>query len=109
MRQRWIESVRGRWIPAVAVAFALGALPPAAAAPAGSPPAAAATQVDLNTATVSELVEVPGNGQATAERIVSWREQNGPFRSVEDLMKVQGIGEKSIEKLRPHVKVAKAK
>lgn len=68
-----------------------------------------ALPVDLNTASADELAEVPGIGPTMAQRIVDWREQNGPFERVEDLMKVKGIGEKSIEKLRPYVKVSKAK
>jgi len=43
-----------------------------------------------------------------ARRIVEWRDEHGPFRRVEDLMKVKGIGEKSLEKMRPHVTVAKS-
>ena len=65
--------------------------------------------VDLNQATVEGLTVIPGVGEVTARRIVTWREQHGPFRRVEDLMKVKGIGEKSFEKLRPYVKVTKIK
>jgi competence protein ComEA len=65
--------------------------------------------VDINTATVEGLAAIPGIGPVTAQRIVEWREQHGPFRSVEDLMKVKGIGEKSLEKLRPYVKVSKSR
>ena len=65
--------------------------------------------VDLNRATVSELTRLPGVGEAIAKRIVDFREQHGPFKRVEDLMKVKGIGEKSLEKIRPHVRVGKAK
>jgi competence protein ComEA len=64
--------------------------------------------VDLNSATVEQLVQIPGIGKALAERIVSFREQNGPFKRVEDLLKVQGIGEKSFQKLRPHLTVARS-
>jgi competence protein ComEA len=98
-----------RLAPALLMALALGTSAAVWAAAPGPGAPAPAVQVDLNTAPVSELVEVPGIGQATAERIVAWREQNGAFRSVEDLMKVKGVGEKSLEKLRPYVKVAKAK
>lgn len=67
---------------------------------------AQATQVDINKASVEQLVTIPGVGEATARRIVAFREEHGPFRRVEDLMKVRGIGEKSLEKLRPYVKVS---
>jgi competence protein ComEA len=40
-----------------------------------------------------------------AKRIVAWREEHGPFRRVEDLIKVKGIGEKTFQKLRPYVTV----
>ena len=52
-------------------------------------------------------MEIPGIGEVTAQRIVEFREKHGPFGRVEDLLKVKGIGEKSFEKLRPYVKVAK--
>ena len=65
--------------------------------------------VDLNKANVESLATVPGIGKVTAERIVQWREANGPFRRVEDLMKVKGIGDKTFDKLRPYIKVSKSR
>lgn len=65
--------------------------------------------VDINKATVASLKTVPGIGKVTAERIVEWRETNGPFRRIEDLMKVKGIGDKTFEKLRPYIKVSKSR
>jgi len=64
-------------------------------------------RVDINTATVDELIELPGVGPATAQKIVRFREENGPFQRVEDLLKVKGIGEKSFQKLRPSIKVSR--
>ena len=61
--------------------------------------------VDVNHAEVAELVELPGVGQAIAERIVEYRKQNGPFQSVDDLREVTGIGPKTLEALRSHVRV----
>jgi competence protein ComEA len=89
------------------VLIATGALT-AAAEPAAPPAAApkAAAAVDLNRAGVDELVAVPGIGPATAQKIVEFREANGPFQRVEDLLKIKGIGEKSFEKLRPYFKVS---
>jgi competence protein ComEA len=66
-----------------------------------------AKPVDLNRATQQELTGVPGIGKVLAERIVKFRDRHGPFRRVEDLLKVKGIGEKSFDKLRPHVTVGK--
>jgi len=68
---------------------------------------AAGVAIDLNHATAQQLTAIPGIGEAMAQRIVDWREEHGPFRRVEDLMKVKGIGEKSLEKMRPHVAVGK--
>ena len=48
--------------------------------------------VDLNQATLTELDGLPGIGQATAERIIEYRQTNGPFQVIEDLQKVKGIG-----------------
>ena len=62
-------------------------------------------RLDINSATVDELIELPGIGETMAGRIVRFREQNGPFQRIEDLLKVKGIGEKSFQKLRPSIKV----
>jgi competence protein ComEA len=54
--------------------------------------------VDLNTADAATLArELKGIGPARAEAIVAWREANGPFRSPDDLVMVQGIGERVLE------------
>ena len=78
----------------------------ASAAPAAEQQVLESSQVDLNTAGPQQLTTIPGIGESMAQRIVEWRDEHGPFRRVEDLMKVKGIGEKSLEKLRPHVTVA---
>ena len=62
--------------------------------------------LDLNTASAEELAELPGIGAELAERVAAWREENGPFETVEDLMKVSGIGEKKLEGLRDRVTVS---
>lgn len=61
--------------------------------------------VNLNTASKDQLMSLPGIGPATAERIMLERDDGGPFRSVEDLRRVRGIGAKRIEQLRPLVTV----
>ena len=65
--------------------------------------------IDINEASAQELTRLPGIGPVMAERIVQFREQNGGFRRVEDLLKIKGIGEKSFQKLRPSIKVSKGK
>jgi len=84
---------------------------PAAAAAAGGPDAKqeAVATVDINTASVEELMSVPGIGQSIAQRIAEFREKNGPYKSVDDLLKVQGIGEKSLAKIRDRLTVGKTK
>lgn len=61
--------------------------------------------INLNTATVTELMQLPRVGAKTAERIVAFRKQHGGFRRVEELMNVKGIGEKSFAKLRQHLSI----
>ena len=65
-----------------------------------SAPAEKTGKVHLNRATESELQTVSGIGQKRAQDIIAYREANGPFRSVDDLKNVSGIGEKTLEKLR---------
>lgn len=62
-------------------------------------------RIDLNTADVAALDTLPRIGEAMAQRIVDWREANGRFTSVEDLLAVAGIGEKMLEALRDLVTV----
>lgn len=57
-------------------------------------------RVSINTATLEELVTLPGIGPKTAEKIIQYRMENGLFQSVEDLIRVKGIGEKKLEKIR---------
>ena len=64
--------------------------------------------LDLNSARVEDLRELPGIGEKLAQRLVEYRRSHGGFRSVEDLRKVQGIGEKRMERLRPLVRTAEA-
>jgi competence protein ComEA len=70
-----------------------------------APGSAAVATVNLNTATVEQLETLPGIGKATAERILEYRQKNGAFKKIEDLMNVRGIGEKSFLRLKPLVTV----
>lgn len=68
-----------------------------------------APTVNLNTATAQQLETLPGIGPRTAQRIIEYRQKNGPFKKVEDLMNIQGIGEKNFLKVKPLVNVTPAK
>jgi competence protein ComEA len=57
--------------------------------------------IDINVATKDELVALPGIGEAMAERIILYRDENGKFRSVEELMNVKGIGKKKFGDIKP--------
>lgn len=61
--------------------------------------------VNLNTASATELEQLPGIGAKVAARIVEYRTKKGPFKKIEELMNVQGIGEKSFLKLRSQLTV----
>lgn len=62
---------------------------------------AAQLRVDLNRATKSELMSLPGVGDVIAERIILYREERGAFAGVNDLLKVKGIGKKKLEHISP--------
>lgn len=61
------------------------------------------TGIDLNEASASEMTALPGVGPVLAERIVQYRLEVGPFRDVEDLLDVAGIGEAKLATMRPHI------
>jgi competence protein ComEA len=93
-----------RLLASLALAALFAAHPAAQAAPktasarAEAKPAPAT--INLNTATAAELEKLPGIGQKVAARIVEYRQKNGPFKKVEELMNVQGIGEKNLAKIQ---------
>lgn len=66
---------------------------------------AAAAKIDINQATVSELQELNGIGEKKAEQIVTYREENGPFKDAKELTNVSGIGDKTFEGLADQVTV----
>jgi competence protein ComEA len=69
------------------------------------PPVLAAQMVDLNQASERDLVSLPGIGPVKAQAILEWRQKNGGFRKVEDLVRVKGFGRKMLHKLRPYLLV----
>ena len=85
---------------ALAGALALFLSLPAFAA--GSGPAISGV-VNVNAATAEELSLLPGVGPAKAQAIIRYRTEHGAFKRVEDLSQVKGIGDKQLEKMRPHV------
>ena len=64
------------------------------------------TKVDLNTATLEQLVTLPGVGKKKAAAIIEYRKTNGKFTSVDDLVNVKGVGKKMLEKLKGQVKAS---
>lgn len=63
--------------------------------------------VNINTASAAQLAEfLPGIGEIKAQRIVEYREQAGKFVSVDELIKVDGIGEKTLENIRPYCRLS---
>jgi len=98
-------------VAATALVVATGAT---LAAQTKTPPAAAAKPastavVNINTASATEIATLPGVGAKMAARIIEYRQKNGPFKKVEELMNVRGIGEKNFLKLKPQLAVGQAK
>lgn len=91
---------------ALVVCFGLVVVPAFAAGPA-THHAKVKKQIDLNTATMEELSAIKALGAEKAKAIVDYRTANGPFASVNDLLKVSGIDEKVLKQIKSKVKVAK--
>jgi len=96
-------------------AFLIAAYPPAAAAAqgnastrSGAKPAVTGA-VNINSASTTDLVALPGIGAKTAARIIEYRQKNGPFKKIEELMNVPGVGEKNFLRLKEQITVAPAK
>lgn len=68
-----------------------------------APPLQAKFLVDINQAEWPEIIQLPGLGEVLAQRVVANRQDNGPFRDVDELTRVDGIGRKTLEKLRPYL------
>ena len=62
-------------------------------------------KININTAAAEELVSLSGIGEGRAADIIAYREENGAFSRIEDIMKVSGIGEKTFEEIKEQIKV----
>ena len=99
----------------VAVAFLVSTHPAVAAAaqrtaaprPGAKP--AVTSVINVNTASATDLEALPGIGAKTAALIVEYRQKNGPFKKIEELMNVRGVGEKSFLKIKEQVTVTATK
>ena len=65
------------------------------------------TRIDINSATHWQLDYLPLIGEVKAQRIIDYREKHGPFKSLDELKNVPGIGDKIVERMRPYVRVGK--
>ncbi|RCX22718.1 competence protein ComEA [Fontibacillus phaseoli] len=61
--------------------------------------------ISINTAGTTELQEIPGIGEKKAQAIIDYRNAHGPFKSVNELTEIKGIGDKMLEKMKPHIRL----
>ena len=77
---------------------------------ASKPPVAAPAEViNLNTGTAAQIASLPGIGLKTAELVVQYSEKNGPYKKIEEIMNVRGVGEKSFLRIKDRLTVAQPK
>ncbi len=60
-------------------------------------------KININTATMDQLTQLPGIGTITAQRIIDYRDEHGPFQSVKDLLNVDGIGSGTLDNIRDYI------
>ncbi len=65
----------------------------------------ASQKININTASLTELQKLPRIGSSVAQRIIDFRKKNGPFKKIEEIMKVKGIGEKTFEQIKDLITV----
>ena len=78
-------------------------LPQNSSAPASEPAGSTSGTININTADMTALMELPNIGEVKAKAIIAYREAQGPFKKPEDLLNIKGIGEKTLEKLKPYI------
>ncbi|MDI6709971.1 MAG: ComEA family DNA-binding protein [Bacillota bacterium] len=105
-----LEDQQKVFVPLKAAAQGAGPLPAGGTAPPGTAANPFASpqpggRININTADAATLDQLPGIGPSLAARIIQYRQENGPFASVEDLVNVPGIGEKKLADLRDRVTV----
>lgn len=100
---RQAHRVRRITAPSLVLALLLAALPGLGAE---GKPEGGGKKVNINSADATQLALLPRVGPSVAQRILEYRKQNGPFKKAEDLMLVQGIGEKTYQLIKPYVATA---
>ena len=73
------------------------------AAPAGIAIGEESGKLNINTATEEQLIDLPGIGKVTAERILEYRKETGKFTAIEDLLAIKGISKNKLERLSPMI------
>jgi competence protein ComEA len=91
---------------ALLVIASLAAAPARAGQPAAAATADVSGVINLNSASAEQIAFLPRVGIKLAERVVDYRKSNGPFKKIEDLMEVKGVGEKLFVALKPHLTVS---
>ena len=95
-----------RLVLAISVMLLCVAALPLSAQRASKPPASIPTAVvNLNSASAAQIADLPGIGVKTAELIVQYRVKNGPFKKIEEIMNVRGVGEKSFLRIKDRLTV----
>lgn len=95
------KAAPGKAVPGKAV--------PGKAVSTGTEAASSESPLNVNNASAEQLEALPGIGASMAARIIEYRQKHGPFKRLEDLMNVRGIGEKNFQKLKPLITIAAVK